>query len=245
MADTPMLIAHRGGSLEAPENTMAAFRHAISLGMRSVELDVQLSRDGELVVIHDETLDRTTDGTGAVIEHTFEELRGLDAGVKFGPQFAGERIPTLREVLDLCVSEGVGVAIELKSPHINVGMEEKVAALLGEMWLRGAENLICISFDHGSVRTLRSFDATIPLGYLYGPDVQEFVQPDDTIQAYCPYFGIAIARPDQVEKAHRLGKLVFVWTVDDAADMRRIAETGVDGIISDRPSLLLEVLGRR
>src|SRR6188474_1210870 len=122
----PILIAHRGGSLEAPENTMAAFRHAIEVGMRLVELDVQLSSDGEMVVIHDETLDRTTDGTGAVHDYTLEELRQFDAGTKFGPQFVGERIPTLREVLELCLDKGAGVVIELKAPDINESVEEKV-----------------------------------------------------------------------------------------------------------------------
>ena len=89
----PILIVHRGGSLEAPENTLAAFRHAIELGMSYVELDVQMSRDGELVVIHDETLDRTTSGHGPVCQPHLAELRKLDAGSHFGPQYAGERYP--------------------------------------------------------------------------------------------------------------------------------------------------------
>jgi glycerophosphoryl diester phosphodiesterase len=164
--DTPFLIAHRGGATEAPENTLAAFRHALSLGIRYVELDVQMSSDGELVVIHDETLDRTTSGSGPVGDHTYEELRRLDAGSWFAPEYAGERIPTLREVLDLCVLEGVGVVIELKSPGMYQGMEEKVAALVGEMCLRGAENIWCISFDHDAIRRMRELDAILPLGYL-------------------------------------------------------------------------------
>ncbi len=240
-ATRPMLIAHRGGSLEAPENTLAAFRHAVSVGAKYVELDVQMSSDGALVIIHDDTLDRTTTGSGPVGDRTFEELRQLDAGSHFAPEYAGERIPTLREVLDLCLDADVGVVIELKSPPLYPGMVEKVAALLGEMWLRGAENLWCISFDHYAIRQLRALDQTIPLGYLYEPHEQQFVHPDDTVQAYCPYYRTALAHPDQVQRAHELGKLVFVYTVDDADDVRRLTMAGVDGMVTDRPEALIKL----
>lgn len=224
---------------------MAAFRHAIDVGARFVELDVQMSSDDELVVIHDETLDRTTNGHGPVGSHTFEELRQLDAGSHFGPEYAGECIPTLREVLDLCVPVGVGVIIELKSPGIYTGMEEKVAALVGEMWLRGAENLWCISFDHASICRMRELDAALPLGYLYEWDVESFVSPDDTVQALCPYFRTPLAHPEQVVEAHRLGKFVFVYTVNEAEEMRQLVQAGIDVMVSDRPSLLLTIDGRR
>jgi glycerophosphoryl diester phosphodiesterase len=238
----PILIAHRGGSFEAPENTMAAFRHAIGLGMRFVELDVQMSSDGELMVIHDETLDRTTDGAGEVRDYTFEELRQLDAGARFAPEYAGERIPTLREVLELCVPEGVGVVIELKSPDLYRGMEEKVAALVGEMWLRGAENIWCISFNHNAIRRMRNLDAALPLGYLYEWNEESFIAPDDVVQAVCPYFRTALTYPEQVAEAHRLGKFVFVYTVDEAEDIRLLIEAAIDGMVSDRPGMLLEVM---
>jgi glycerophosphoryl diester phosphodiesterase len=241
--DLPIPIAHRGGSLEAPENTPAAFRHAIELGMRYVELDVQMSGDGQLVVIHDETLDRTTDGHGRVAHFTLEELRKLDAGSHFGPQYAGEPIPTLREVLELCTGAGVGVVVELKSPDLYTGMVEKVVALVSEMRGRGGENIWCISFDHGAIRQARTLDATIPLGYLCEYFEQEFVQPDDTIQAYCPYFRTALARPDQIAKAHELGKFVFVYTVNEEEDIRQVVAAGIDGLVSDRPGLLKKLFG--
>lgn len=221
---------------------MAAFRHAIGLGMRFVELDVQMSSDGELVVIHDETLERTTDGTGAVCDYTFEELRRLDAGAWFAPEYAGERIPALREVLELCVPQSVGVVIELKSPDLYEGMEEKVAALVGEMWLRGAENIWCISFDHAAIRRMRDLDAALPLGYLYEWNEESFISPDDTVQAVCPYFRTPLAYPEQVAEAHSLGKFVFVYTVNEAIDVHLLSEAGVDGMVSDRPSMLLEVI---
>ena len=229
--------------MEAPENTLGAFRHAIEIGMKYVELDVQMTRDGEMVVIHDETVDRTTDGTGAVQGYRFDDLRRLDAGFRFGPEWTGERIPTLREVLELCVDNGVGVVVELKSPHLNPGIEAKVAALVGEMWTRGAENIWCISFDHEAIRRMRRLDGALMLGYLFPPGAEEFAVADDTVQAVCPYFGSCLEHPDQVVEAHRLGKFVFVYTVDREEDMRRLVEVGVDGMVSDRPSVLLAMSG--
>jgi glycerophosphoryl diester phosphodiesterase len=238
-----ILIAHRGGSLEAPENTMAAFRHAIEIGMKYVELDVQLTRDGEMVVIHDETLDRTTDGSGAVQDYTLEELREFDAGIKFSEEFRGERIPTVREVMELCTLRGVGVVVEIKEPGINKGVEEKLAGLLGEMWMRGAENIWCISFDHDAIRRMRELDASLPLGFLYEWNTPNFVSADEAVQAVCPYFASALANPEQVAEAHRLGKFVLVYTVNEAEHMRALVAAGIDGMVSDRPSLLLETLG--
>ncbi|MBF6612663.1 MAG: glycerophosphodiester phosphodiesterase [Chloroflexi bacterium] len=243
--DGPILIAHRGGSLEAPENSMAAFRHAIEIGMRFVELDVQMSRDGVLMVIHDESVNRTTEGRGAVGGLTYEELRRLDVGSKFGAQFMGEKIPTLREVLELCLDAGVGVVVELKSPGLYDGMEEKVAALIGEIWIRGGADIWCISFDHDALRRMRELDPALLLGYLYAPSAESFVQPDDTVQAYCPFYRTALAHPEEVEQAHRLGKHVLVYTVNEEDEMLRVAEAGIDGMVSDRPTLLLEVLGER
>lgn len=243
--ELPILIAHRGGSLEAPENTMASFRHAIELGMRYVELDVQMTRDGELIVIHDETVDRTTDSHGPVGNYTLVELRTLDAGSHFSPDFAGEKIPTLREVLELCADAGVGVVVEIKSPNLYVGMVDKTVALIGEMWTRGAENIWCISFDHAAIRHVRALDPSIPLGYLYEYFEEEFVRPDDIIQAYCPYFRTALAHPEQIAKAHELGKFVFVYTVDAEEDMRQVVAAGIDGMVSDRPTLLKSLLQER
>lgn len=236
----PFIIAHRGGSLEAPENTMASFKHAVDVGAKFVELDVQMSSDGELVIIHDDTLERTTIGSGPVGDYTLAELQEVDAGVKKGEQWKGEKIPTLRAVLDLCVGAGVGVVIELKSPHLYPGMVEKVAALLGEMWMQGAENLWCISFDHDAVRRMRTLDADVPLGYLYEPYAQDFVFPDDTVQVYCPYYKAALAHPDQVARAHELGKLVMVYTVNTEDEIDQLGAIGVDGLVTDRPKAMLQ-----
>ncbi|MEA2572975.1 MAG: glycerophosphoryl diester phosphodiesterase [Chloroflexia bacterium] len=242
--DTPLLIAHRGGSLEVPENTMAAFRHAIDVGMRMVELDVQMTRDGELVVIHDETVDRTTNGIGPVGSFTLEELQRLDAGFKFDASYTDDRIPTLREVFDLCVPANVGVVVEIKHPEMYPGLEEKVVALIGEMWLRGAENIWCISFDHECIRRLRTLDPVLPLGYLFEPYTTQFVRPDDTVQAFCPYYRTPLQFPEQVAEAHEMGKLVLVYTVDDPQEVRALADVGVDGMVTDAPAALLQFLNK-
>jgi glycerophosphoryl diester phosphodiesterase len=145
-------------------------------------------------------------------------------------------------MLDLCAEEGAGVAVELKSPHLYPGIEQKVAALLAEMWVHGAPEIICISFDASSIVRLRAIDPGVPLGQLYTSDTPDFAQPNDTVQAVLPPFSLAARHPEQVARAHALGKRVFVWTVNDPDDMRRMAALDVDAIVSDRPSLLLETL---
>jgi glycerophosphoryl diester phosphodiesterase len=145
--------------------------------------------------------------------------------------------------MELCVGAGVGVVVEIKEPSINKGVEEKVAALLGEISLRGAESIWCISFDHDSIRRMRELDAALPLGFLYEWNASSFVSADGAVQAVCPYFASALAYPEQVAEAHRLGKFVLVYTVNEEEQMRALVEAGIDGMVSDRPALLLKTLG--
>jgi glycerophosphoryl diester phosphodiesterase len=142
-------------------------------------------------------------------------------------------------VLELCAAERAGVLVELKSPHLYPGLVEKVVALAGEV--RGADNIWCISFDHPTIWRMRGLDAALPLGYLFMPQVKSFAVSDETVQAVLPFYLTAAQCPEQIEQAHRLGKQVFVWTVNDGAAMRHMAELGVNGIASDHPSLLLHV----
>lgn len=145
-------------------------------------------------------------------------------------------------MLELCASHGAGVLVELKSPHLYPGIEQKVASLLGDMSSQGAHDFWCISFDHAAIDRLHDLDGDLSLGYLFTSLVTGFAPATDVIKAVCPHFSTVSRYPEQVERAHELGKRVFTWTVNSEADMRRLAQQGVDGIISDRPSLLIAVL---
>lgn len=253
LAGAPMLVAHRGGSKLAPENTLAAFRSAVEdWGADMLELDVRLTADGVVVVIHDETVDRTTDGTGAVADMTLDELRDLDAGYRFrGPDaeasFAGTgvRVPTLEEVLDAC--PGVWINAEAKDARVAGPMVELVTR-------RGEEFRVLVAAEREEHRSavrgyagpwgasrrdcLRFWLAhRLPGGRAYTPAVDVFQVPEF-------WKGRRVLTPRIIEEAHRRNIPVQVWTVDDPDDMRRLLSWGVDGIQSDRPDLLSEVLVR-
>jgi glycerophosphoryl diester phosphodiesterase len=246
-----MLVAHRGGSGIAPENTLEAFRQAVDRwGADMLELDVHVTRDGVPVVIHDETLDRTTDGTGPVRERTAAQLADLDAGFRFHdpdgtPIYRGRgvRIPTLDAVLETL--PGAWVNVECKTPEAAGPVVEVVRrhraedrvliAAEYERWRRGAAGYRGpwgASRHH--VLTFRVLCA-LPgsAGYTPGADV---------LQVPEKWKGFSIVTPRFIEQAHRKNIPVQVWTVDDPSDMARLLSWGVDGIQTDRPDLLARVL---
>lgn len=255
LAGAPLLIAHRGGSALAPENTLLAFRRAIEWWRADIlELDVHATRDGEVVVLHDDTVDRTTDGRGAVAALTLAELRALDAGYRFTPDggatfpFRGRgiTIPTLREVLTEFPRARVNVEIKAgaaQAPLLRLltdaGDPSRVLIAAGERGNRAR-------FTHypGPVSAAGS-----ELKWFYGlhlaraarlfrPRVDAFQMPEW-------YGGRRVLTPRFVRDAHRLGLAVHVWTVDDEADMRRLLAWGVDGLITDRPDVAARVLHDR
>jgi glycerophosphoryl diester phosphodiesterase len=244
-AARPLNIAHRGASQVAPENTLAALRAAREMGADGVELDVSLSADGEVVVIHDDTVDRTTDGQGLVRHLWLDSLKSLDAGSWFGPRFAGERIPTLREVLEWA-QDGTLLNIELKgiSPRPD-GLEHKVIRLAREHRLQG--RVMLSSFNPFALRRAKTFDPDIETGLLYSPDLPLFLRRA-WLRPFC--------RPDALHAHHTLvseaymgwarerGYRVNVWTVDDAQDMAGLVSQGVDMIITNRPDVLASVVER-
>lgn len=234
-------VAHRGASRYAPENTVAAVRLALEHGVPAVECDVQRSKDGHLVVIHDQTVDRTTDGRGPVVSHTLAELRGLDAGRWFAPEFAGERIPVLDEVLDSVRGHAL-LKLEIKNgPIFYEGIERQVIEAVGRHGME--DDVLLISFDHESLRTVRAFSAAIATGILYaarlvdGPAAARAAGAD----ALCLDWGFATE--DVVAGGHGAGFGVFVWTVDDEDVARRCVALGVDGITSNDTRLLRRLLG--
>ncbi len=227
-------IGHRGAAGTAPENTIASFRRALAIGVDAVELDVQRTRDGALVVIHDETVDRTTDGTGRVGDLSLGEIRRLDAGSRKGHEFAGERVPTLDEVID-AVGAPVALFVELKDPARYPGIEREVLAVLRRRGVRGRAGIS--SFDHASLARVRAADPSVRLGFLYS-------RHDDPVGAARTLGAAAIHPPfrsvnaDLVAAAHAAGLAVHTWTVNEPADVEAVRALAVDGIFSDHPERL-------
>ncbi len=236
--------AHRGASGHAPQNTLAAFTLAAEMGADGIELDVHLSSDGEAVVIHDDTLDATTDGHGRVSALSLLELKALDAGGWFSGQFAGERIPTLQEVFE-AVGQRLLVNVEIKveAGHHPLDQETEVVRLIEDHQM--VDRVIVSSFSPASLRRVRKLNPHIALGFLYGrpepallPRVLGWLGVSH--EALHPGIGLVDAR--YVARARRWGKRINVWTVNEASDMRRMRDLGVDGIITNYPDVLSQVL---
>lgn len=227
-------VAHRGASGSAPEHTRAAFTRALEIGVDMIELDVQLSKDGELVVLHDFELERTTSGKGAVREHTWEALRELDAGSWFGPAFAGERVMTLQEVVQL-VGGRARLNVEIKSMPGDGGIvADKLVRLLEEAGV--SEQTIVSSFDFQALAAVRARSGRVPIGVLtHGAEVAPIWEVARRLRASSvhPYWALATA--DVIDAAHGEGLQVIAWTVNDVETMAALIDLGVDGIISDHP----------
>lgn len=230
----PLVIAHRGASGSAPENTLAAFRRAAELGADMIELDVQLTRDGEVVVIHDATLERTTNGSGPVRERTLAELRRLDAGGWFATGFRGERVPTLREVL---AAVPLAVNVELK-PCGDDGLEARALSVVESAGALG--RVVFSSFEDSALERLRVCSATATLAVLweYAP-IPEAVRRAERVAARALHLRKEAATPEALADLTAAGLAVRVWTVNEPADFDRLAAAGVDGIFSDFPERFL------
>ena len=239
----PLILAHRGASAEAPENTLAAFRLALEQGADGFELDVHRTRDGHLVVCHDETVDRTTDGTGAIGAMTLAELKRLDAGRWFDERFAGERIPTLDEVWALAEEAG---GLRLLNVEVKLGfaaypgIEE---ALVEWIESRGLEERVVVSsFNHFSLLRLHQLAQKLRTGILY---MAAWVEPwlgahRVGARSLHPYHPTLV--PPLVEAAHQQGLEVYPFTVDEPRRMEELAKMGVDGLITNRPGLARSVV---
>jgi len=239
----PWIIAHRGASAHAPENTMEAFQRAVELGAPFIETDLQLTRDARFVAIHDSVLQRTTNGRGAVHEHTLAELRELDAGLWFDRRFGGQRIPTLEEVLAFGREHGVGFYLEIKFDAA-WGMAPALLSVL--RYAEATSRVIVISFDQATLRSLRELDASIVMGLLSGRADGDLVKAGLDIGArqICPRHD-AVTQ-ELVDRAHAANLHVATWTVNEVPDMRRVITAGVDSVMTDIPDrlrALIEDLG--
>jgi glycerophosphoryl diester phosphodiesterase len=219
-------IGHRGAAGYEPENTIRSFARAVSLGVDMVELDVHICASGELVVIHDESVDRTTDGQGRVADLTLHELKSLDAG-------KCEMIPTLEEVFS-AMRGHVGINVELKG----IGTAEPVNSFLTTLaqnceW--STVNVLVTSFDWKMISRMREFSRDTRLGLLAHEDVEEALTTACELSVYSINPFHARIDRDYVNRSHNAGLMVYPWTVNQPVDIRRVSGLGVDGIISDFP----------
>jgi len=233
--------AHRGFSGKYPENTMLAFEKAYEAGCDGIELDVHFSKDRELVIIHDELVDRTTDGHGLVGDFSLKELKQLDAAANFPGEVGKHEIPTLQEYLSWVKDLPIATNIELKTGvYTYPGIEEKVLEMVDEFGLR--EKTIISSFNHYSVMKMKKLAPDIVCGFLEESWIIGMT-------AYCHSHGIEGVHPifnavdeKYMQDAAKHGIKVNVWTVNEEADIRRMAELGVDIIIGNYPDLCGKVL---
>jgi glycerophosphoryl diester phosphodiesterase len=242
----PIVFAHRGASAHAPENTLAAFRLAREEGADAIELDAKLSQDGQVVVFHDPRLERTTNGSGFVWEHSAEQLRALDAGNHFSTAFRGERIPLLEEVFD-AVGTPLYINVELtnyRTPHDR--LVQTACELVGKKSLQG--RVMFSSFLPSNLEEARRLLPNVPRGLLAKPGwrgawARSFLFAFGDYAAI--HINVADANRQEIQRVHRLGRRVHAWPVNNAEAMRQLAEWGVDGIITADPGLALRQLGRQ
>lgn len=241
--NTPWVIGHRGAMGEAPENTLASFRKAMDQQCDLIELDIHLTCDGHVVVCHDETLDRTTDRSGAIGELTLEEIRQADAGSWFDPAYAGERIPLLQEVLELVPAE-IGLNIELKQSY-GGRMEDAVLRLLRDN--ERLDSVLFSSYDHKLLYRIKQKapEARISLVYDFKPLHPVRLIHDFGLDVFSVSLYHGMVEQEDVETIHGDAKRVLVWTVNQEPAMRGMLDCGVSGIITDYPAVLKRMIRKR
>jgi glycerophosphoryl diester phosphodiesterase len=240
----PLLIGHRGYPARYPENTLAAFTGAMDAGCDMIELDVTLSRDRRVVVIHDDTLDRTTNGSGPVRDRTAEDIRRLDAGSWFAPRFAAERVPLLDEVIALTAARCM-LNIEIKESAFEAdypvdAVEHQVVKLVKTSGAMG--RVIISSFDQRILERIAAMDAPPAVAYIsdHGADkgVMEMLL---AMKAFSWHPRFTVLTRDQVDMLHAAGLKVFPWTINTRAEAEKVLALGVDGLICNELRVLRAV----
>jgi glycerophosphoryl diester phosphodiesterase len=239
---SPLILCHRGAKNYAPENTLSAFKIALELGADGFELDTQLTSDGHIVVFHDNTVDRTTNGHGKLSKLTLAELRELDAGSSFSEKFRGEKIPTLDEVFEI-LGKRAFIDVELKNfstPFDNLA--EKVCDVIRRHQIQ--KNVMFSSFLPWNLKKAAGILPEVPRGLITAKDWRgvwgrSFGFNFGDYDALHPYLGNVTAQ--QVHRVHKLKRKINVWTVNTEDDLQRMFNWGVDGILTDDPQLALRV----
>lgn len=244
------VIAHRGANIYAPQNTLPAFQRGLEIGVDGFETDVHLTQDGKLVLCHNYTIDKTSDGKGSISQMTLGKLKTFDFGTYFSPKFADTRIPTLKEFLELVGSDQrmQVLNIELKSPRANeTSIVHDTIAMVKEYGL--FDKMLMSSFDPKLLLEAKRIDPKTKTGFLYSPNSKfqfriyrnplEFAKSigADALHPFSMY-----VNADLVKKAHNAGMQINVWTVNSPRSILRLASLGVDGIITDYPDVVKGVL---
>ncbi|TKJ91447.1 hypothetical protein PaeCFBP13512_08880 [Paenibacillus sp. CFBP13512] len=233
--------AHRGASGYCPENTMAAFEKSWKLGATGIETDVQMTKDGQLVLIHDESLKRTTGYEGQIKDLTYDEIKTLDAGSWYSEEFANEHVPLLSELLSWIAPTEMMLNIEIKNniePYI--GIEEKLVRMIQEYNL--TDRVIISSFNHYTLQTCYQLAPEIQTGILY---MENLVNPWDYVKTFgasALHAHYSAVTSDGVAQAEQAGVIYNVWTINDPIVMRELIDMQVGGIITDYPDILAELL---
>lgn len=247
--ERPLSIGHRGHSVEYPENTLEAYRKAIELGVEMIECDVNMTRDGVLVMMHDPTLDRTTNGTGRVNQATWEEIQRLDAGSKFNPRFKGARIPSTQEIIRLYREAGIYGCFEVKGGNPQVANE--IASALIDLLVKenALETNLMSSYYHEAMALAK---ARVPELMLAPerlpddapPDLPEAVRQAKALDSSILQYQYTVMTPEVVQVLHDNDIAVWSWTTTDEPSLVFSIEVGADAVMGDDVRLMLEVLNR-
>ena len=243
---SPIILAHRGDLAHAPENTIPSFSQAIQKGADGVELDAKLTADGHVIVFHDTTVDRTTNGKGKVASFTLDEIRKLDAGSWFDSKFAGTQVPLLEEVFETLGKDKL-INIELTNYSTpKDGLTQKVCELIKKH--NNKEQIIFSSFFASNLKIAMQILPEVPRGLLAMPGLiglwaRSFGFMFGEYQALHPH--ISNASKEQIQRAHRIKRRVHVWTANTAEEILRLKDWGVDGIFTDDPATAVQTLSRR
>jgi glycerophosphoryl diester phosphodiesterase len=238
LEDHTMVVAHRGASANAPENTLAAMELAISNGADWVEIDVQETLDGEVVVIHDSDLMKIGGSGRKVFESTLAELQSVDIGTWKDPSFSDQRIPTLQQLLELC-KDRVNVVIELKYYGREERLEERVASIVEAVGVQ--DQIIIMSLSYPAIQKMKSLRPKWRIGLLASVSIGDITRLDADFFAVNANF----ANRAFIKHVHSRGKKLMVWTVNDTISMSAMMSRGVDGIITDKPQLAISIRQER
>ncbi len=241
------IVGHRGAMGHAPENTFSSFDEGRHMGAEFVECDVHLSKDNEIIVMHDESVDRTTNGAGLIKNLKLSQIKKLDAGSWYSKKFKGERVPTLKELLEWARHKTalnkyqMGVAIEIKNEPVNYpAMAEKLVQAVNEAGM-GAR-VVVISFDHDVLKQIKKIDPKIATGILYSEPLKNPIQRAIDVQADALFPRRTLITQSLVQKAHQKGLAVATWTVNEVPEMKRLLACKIDAIATNFPDRLNKII---